>query len=149
MTALHVKSPEYKLLSKLKFATAMAHCQTHGNTITSVFWSSRRRKPMHFNGWYENTWEYSWGLPLPCRSEWGGAKGSWLLSTFFAYIFLFFIHSWSRKVEKHCHYQCFSHGTCFGRIKCTKLMSSTRRSQVTKLYWSNREHFSVLTQMVW
>ena len=74
-------------ISKLKFATAMAHCQTHGNTITSVFWSSRRRKPMHCNGWYENTWEYSWGLPLPCRSEWGGAKGSWLLSTFFAYIF--------------------------------------------------------------
>ena len=74
-------------ISKLKFATAMAHCQTHGNTITSVFWSSRRRKPMHCNGWYENTWEYSWGLPLPYRSEWGGAKGSWLLSTFFAYIF--------------------------------------------------------------
>ena len=31
----------------------------------------------------EMTWECSWVLPWPSLSEWGGAKGSWWLSTFY------------------------------------------------------------------
>ena len=43
--------------------------------VISLYW--------HIGMQCEMTWECSWVLPWPSLSEWGGAKGSWWLSTFY------------------------------------------------------------------